>query len=261
MPPETTSLVDDLVVTGVVPSSGKLILGDNQDLLLEAALVVDLARAGRVTVTGAGVDTRVHVVDAQPVAHPVLREALAWLHATTGPPGAQDLAELEAAGWVTRRVVGWIADRQGSGATLSGAFQGFKARDRVRAHLLSTGTLVARDRRVLGMRLLRRYRVHPPERREDLVVDLREVLLGEREPDQRTGPLLGLLGVANLFASSLNGAAHLARWAPRPRREEASERAHQLARTDGDVDGVRAVIEAVEVIIDERNEKRANSGS
>jgi hypothetical protein len=191
----------------------------------------------------------------------VRRDALRWLDRLYGPPSQSDLAELEAAGWLTRKVVGRMLERQEPGAKLSEAFRGFRAHRRTLDHLVSSGTLAPRPRRLPRFLSAQRYDVAPAAGRDQRVADLRAVLLDRREPDPRSAHLLGLLGAANLFASTLNGSAHLARWAPRPQRSEADARAKELADLAWGDEHVSTALTAAGAVIQERNARSASSGS
>jgi hypothetical protein len=249
-------LAEDLVLAGLDPAArGRIMLGPWPDVLVDAATIIDLVRAGRVAVTGEGKNTRVVVVDPRPVEQPVLREALGWLVDVHAPPTAADHAELEAAGWLTKKIIGLAGDWTEPGEKLSKALSGHYARRRLLEHMVSSGLITTSEHRTLGLRPKPRHTPTPLAQRDQLVADLRAVLLDGREPNQRTGPLISLLSLSNLAARTVDGAANTASWGSWKRRREMNQRASVIAQAEWDADGfVRATIAGTGAHLSKLNE-------
>lgn len=195
----------DLAVVALDPVSGASRLGSHAEAILGGAALKDLLLAGRLAVQGEGRRARVAVVDTTPVGSPVLDQALA-------------------------RLVGHRPQRPGTAATRLG-----KGLPRlVHTDLVARGLLEDRSRTILGVLPLRRYAALPQAGRDALVADVRAVLLGEREPDERSGSLAALLGAAKLVKLVV----------PRDRRKEAEKRAKTLTEGAWASEAIRAAVKA-----------------
>lgn len=195
----------DLALVALDPVSGASHLGSHAEAILGGAALNDLLIAGRLAVAGEGRKARITVVDTTPVGSPVLNQALA-------------------------RLAGRRPLRPGDAATRLG-----KGLPRVvHTHLVTRGLVEDRSRTLLGVLPLRRYAVLPQADRGALVADVRAVLLGEREPDERSGSLAALLGAGKLVKHVV----------PRERRREAEKRAKTLTEGAWASEAIRAAVKA-----------------
>lgn len=199
--------VSDLALLALDPTTGRSRLGSHAAIVLGGAALNDLLRAGRLEVTGRGKKARVAVVDPAPVGTAYLDEGLARL-ARRRPLLARD-----------------AVTRLGKGLPRAALEQ-----------LAAEGLVEARPAKVLGLFPTTRYAALPQARRDELAAGVREVLLGEREPDERLGTLGALLGAARLVKLAV----------PRARRKEAAKRAKELAEGEWASEAVRAAVKASE---------------
>lgn len=200
--------VSDLALIALDPASGKSRLGSHAEIVLGGGALNDLLLAGRLEVSGTGKKARVTVVDPTPVGTAYLDGALARLVARRKSLLARD---------AVNRL----------GKKLPGQVHG----------ALAAGRLVeARHSRVLGVFPTTRYVVLPQAGRDELVDGVRAVLLGEREPDERSGSLAALVGAARLVKLVV----------PKRRRKEAEKRAKKLTEGAWASEAVRAAVKASE---------------
>jgi hypothetical protein len=198
----------DLALVALDPVRARPRLGSYAEIILGGAAFHDLLLAERVAVTGEGRKARVTVLDPSPVGTAYLDRALERL--------ARRTRELRPRDAVARL--------------------GKKLPKAVYASLVADGLVEARPHRILGVVPSTRYAALPQARRDDLVAGVRAVLLGEREPDERSGALGALVGAARLV--------HLV--VPKGRRKEATKRAKTLAEGDWASEAVRAAVKAAE---------------
>lgn len=200
--------VSDLALLTLDPATGARRLGSYGEIMLGGAGLNDLLLAGRLEVTGEGKKARVLVVDQTPVGIAYLDQALARLSWQRKPRRAADS--------VTRL--------------------GKKLPRAAYEALAGDGVLEARSAKVLGLFPTTRYAVRPEARRDELADGVRAVLLGEREPDERLGPLAALLGAGG----------QVKRVVPKGRRREAAKRAKALTEGVWASEAVRAAVKASE---------------
>jgi hypothetical protein len=155
------SLARDAVIAAIDPDSGKI--WNNAAFAVPAALLVELAREGRLDVSGTGRKARVTLRDATPLGDPELDDALMAIG--SGVFG-QKVTRLVDVVPKTHQLV---------------------------ARLVDDGLIVEESRRRLGMFTVRRYRPAPSAGRDELVARLRSALLGESIPDERTALLISVL--------------------------------------------------------------------
>jgi hypothetical protein len=173
---------------------------------LGGALVAELALAKRIRIEG----DAVVVTDPTPTGDELADELLAGLVEANG-------RSLDPPGWLSR--------------------VGMQASPRVHDSLLGAGlvTVEAGDRS--WMLVVRKPdRIRPTPAGEEPRRRLREVLLGERDPDPRTAVLAGLASACDLVKLHV----------PRDARREANERAAALAEGQAMPDAVGEAIEAAQ---------------
>lgn len=172
MTQRTLSLAEQLTLVAVDDTSGA-VRGDNLDLGLSGALLVQLALAGRVDV----VDSRVVVTDPTPTADPLPDEALARIG--TDKP---------------RKPVYWVSHLQKG------------VRQRVLDRLVDAGVLERHDSKVLGLFPRHRYPERDAGPETDVRARLDDAVLHGQNPDESTSALIGLLHAAGLRSMAFPGA-------------------------------------------------------
>lgn len=188
------AVAEEIVLIAIDPIRGRSMFGASAaDPVVGGAVLVDLVVAGRCGVEGPAKKARVHVLGTTPVGSPVHDRGLSRLR----------VGRTQAASRVVPRL--------GKGAHAG-----------VLAALVAQGSLGATRRKRLGIIPVTRYDVPDPARRDALVADVRRVLAGEVEPDERTGPLVGLASAGGLVK-------HLV---PRDHRRAAVRRAKAIAKGD-----------------------------
>ncbi|MEO6880215.1 MAG: GPP34 family phosphoprotein [Mycobacteriaceae bacterium] len=172
MSQSTLSLAEQLTLVAVDDTSGA-VRGDNLDLGLSGALLVQLALAGRIDV----VDSSVVVTDPTPTGDPLPDEALARIGADK--PRKPDY---------------WVSHLQKG------------VRQQVLDRLVDAGVLERHDSKVLGLFPRHRY----PERNAGPETAVRarldDAVLHGQAPDETTSALVGLLHAVGLRAAAFPGA-------------------------------------------------------
>lgn len=163
------SLVRDVLLVVLQPDRGKT--GTYTDLLVAAALLVELSREGRLDVRGEGKQVRVTVRDTTPLGDEDLDDAL--LSVRSGMLGDKASRLLQFLPPTTEQVLGRMAD---------------------------DGLVDAQTSTRMGMFTVHRYYPTPASDREDLTQRLRRVLLGESAPDERTALLVSILAAGASIA-------------------------------------------------------------
>lgn len=187
-------LAADLTLIAIDPANGKSLLGATEsDPVTGGAALVDLVLAERCEVQGEGRKARVRLIDATPVGDAALDHALSRVK-----PARDHKASS-------------LVPRIGKGT-----------RALLLEQLVGDGALVARRGKVLGLFPAVRYDVADPDRRDLLVTGVTRVLVGHAEPDDVTGPLIGLLSAGNVVKKIVTG----------PERATAVRRAKSIAKGD-----------------------------
>ncbi|MDQ6525397.1 GPP34 family phosphoprotein [Nocardioides sp. LHD-245] len=186
------TVAGDLVLITTDPVSGRSLLGGTEtDPVVGGALLVDLVLAGRCAVVGPPKRARVRVVTTTPVGSAAHDGALARLR-----PGRDVKAAT-------------VVPRLGKGA-----------RQRLLGQLVAEEALAPRREKVLWVFTTTRYDVVDIARRDALLAPVLAVLLGRAEPDEVTGPLVGLLSSGGAVPRLVGG----------PDRRAAVRRAKDVAR-------------------------------
>lgn len=199
-------LLDD--ESGKIPAS--LVAVDKG---LAGAVLVELAMLGVADVAGEGDAVkpgRIVVRDGPGAEHPVLLAALGTLREKEGRKPDQVLGTL-AKGLRDRLVDGLVAD----------------------------GVLRREKHKVLGLFPTRRLPAADPAHQAKVRADIRAVLLGDREPDQRTGPLIGLLSALDAVTKVVDV----------PDKRTANKRAKEIAKGQWAAAAVRKAVAAVHATI------------
>ncbi|MCX6400197.1 MAG: GPP34 family phosphoprotein [Propionibacteriales bacterium] len=182
----------DLTLVALDPATGKSLLGSTEsEPVTGGAALVDLVLAERCTVEGEGRKARVRLVDATPLGDVALDHALSRIK-----PGRDHKASS-------------LVPRIGKGT-----------RALVLDQLVAEGALAARREKVLGLVPVVRHDVVGSGRRDLLVAGVVAVLLGQAEPNDATGPLIGLLWAGNVIKRIVTG----------PERPAARKRAKVISR-------------------------------
>lgn len=158
-----TTLAEDLALLLVDPATGKPVVdGTAFDRAIGGALLLDLAVAGRVAVTGSGAKARIAAIGG-PTGDPLLEAAS------------------ERLGTKERRAAAAV-ERLSS-----------KLRPATFARLVAAGTLEEEKGRVLGVIPTTTWRFTDPAPRTALQRGVAAVLTGKAEPDERQAGLVSLL--------------------------------------------------------------------
>lgn len=183
------STAEDLVSIAVDPSTGRVGLG-RSGRALGGALLLDLARASAITVTGTSAGARVEVDPSADLGDPILRAAHQRLR-IHGLEGEQPQ------NWRERLFLKWFDRRNAKPLKIGEACSRLngehldvpagEVRREVLERLTTSGALEA------GTHQIDRYTTSRPAPRDELRTELQAVLRGEQAPDQRTGPLVALL--------------------------------------------------------------------
>lgn len=211
-----TLLAEDVLLLVLDDETGARTLdGTRTDLVMGGALLLDLALAGRVELTRDGpwwAREQVGVVDAAPLADPLLDEALATVAAR--PRSSQDLVA-----------------RLGKGV-----------RARLLERLESRGVIERRSDTVLGLFPRTRWPA-TDSRPEQAVRDrLHEVLVVGVTPDERSGALVALLLAVDKAHSVLPGLDSRERRAVKTRAQTVAEGAWAA-------DAVRSAVQAMQAAV------------
>ncbi|MCR1783354.1 GPP34 family phosphoprotein [Nocardioides carbamazepini] len=186
------TVAGDLVLITTDPLSGRSLLGSTEtDPVVGGALLVDLVLAERCEVVGPPKRARVRVLTTTPLGSAVHDRALAGLR-----PGHDARAAT-------------VVPRLGKGA-----------RRRVLDQLAAEEAVAPRREKVLGVFSRTRYDVVDIARRDAVLAPVLAVLLGRAEPDEATGPLVGLLSSGGAVSKLVAG----------PDRRAAVRRAKDVAR-------------------------------
>ena len=205
------SITADLVVITTDPDSGKSRLGTTQtDAVVGGAILVDLIALGRIDLVGEGRRARAVVLDASPVPDRVAEAAFARVR-DRKPMKPRDL--------VTKL--------------------GKRAKLAQYDALVAAGVLQAREVKVAGLFPRRRYSLSRPTERATLLASVRGVLLEGAEPDERTGPIVGLLSAADLLGVVVG----------KPDLKQAKTRAAAVSEGDWASQGVRDAIRAAQTAV------------
>jgi hypothetical protein len=165
------SITGDLIVITTDPESGKSRLGTTQaDAVVGGAILLDLIALGRIDLAGEGRKARAVVIDASPVPDWIAEAAFARVR-DRRPMKPRDLVT-----------------KLGKGAKVAQ----YDA-------LVASGVLQAREVKVAGLFPRRRHSLLRPTERAALLASVRSALLEGAEPDERTGPIVGLLSAADLL--------------------------------------------------------------
>ena len=151
----------DAVLVMLRPSKGEV--WDEADMVVAAALLVELTHLGRLAVTGSGQALEVAVEDATPVGDELLDEALR----TVG----------ERPGRVTKLV------------------RRLPTSDRVLQRLVAEGAVTVDSERKWGLKTVERHRPTPGAGREALVAMTKESVFGAMPPDARSAMLVSVLAI------------------------------------------------------------------
>ncbi len=166
-------LAQQAFLAAINPATGKR-WNNNANYVVAAALMLELAYEGRITVSGTGRKARYTVLDSGPLGVLELDSALSGLDA--GGVGRT----------VARNVVLLPTD------------------DQLSKRLVTEGLLVEETGRTLGVLPTRRLRPTPDAGRDEVIARVRAALLGESVPDDRTALLIAALGLGTptkLFVS------------------------------------------------------------
>lgn len=159
----------DLTLMSIDPATGKNLLGSTEsEPVTGGAALVDLVLAERCDVAGEGRQARVRLVGDAPLGDAALDHALSLIKPDRDHKPAS------------------LVPRIGKGT-----------RALVLDQLVAEGALAPRRERVLGLVRVVRYDVVDSARRDALVAMVMRVLLDHAEPDDTTGPLIGLLWAGN----------------------------------------------------------------
>lgn len=202
------STAGDLLLLTTDPDTGRPGIGTTEaDAVLGGAILYDLLALDRFMLVGAGRTAKVTVADTTPVTDPALQAAFAR-----------------------------VRDRKPSKAEHVVTRLGKDARRNLYAALADDGAVRARDEKLLGLFPLTRHDVVDRARRSDLLGRVQEVLLHDREPDDETGPLVGLLSAGNLVKLVVD----------KPDRRQARKRAAEVAEGDWASAGVKKAIQSAQ---------------
>lgn len=182
----------DLTLIAIDPATGKSLLGSTEsEPVTGGSALVDLVLAERCTVEGEGRKARVRLVSATPLGDAALDHALSRIK-----PDRDHKASS-------------LVPRIGKGT-----------RALVLDQLVAEGALTPRHEKVLGLVPVVRYDVVDSGRRDALVAGVVGVLMGQAEPDDATGPLIGLLWAGNVIKHLVTG----------PERSAAKKRAKAISK-------------------------------
>ncbi len=184
-------IATDLALITIDPHAGRNLLGpSDSDAVFGGAVLVDLALAGRVETTGSGATARVSLTNAGPMPDDALDRALVRLKPRSIPRAS----------------------------TLVPRF-GKAARARLLKHLIAARAIRARTHKILGVFPVTRHAVIDEARRQELSRAVTDVLAGDVDPDDSTGPLIALLSVGDVVTALV----------PPSERKPAVQRAKKIA--------------------------------
>ena len=202
------STAADLLLLATDPESGRPGIGmTERDAVLGGAILYDLVTLGRLRLEGEGRKARVTVADPSPVPDPALELAFAR-----------------------------VRDRRPSKAQSIVTRLGKNAQKHLYQELAERGAVRAGDAKLLGIIPLTRHDVLDQARRSELLERVRGALLHGQDPDDETGPLIGLLSAGNLVKLVVD----------RPDRRRAKKRAAEIAKGDWASEAVRTAIQSAQ---------------
>lgn len=200
------TIAADLVLISVDPDSGRSLLGPSEsDPVVGGAVLVDLVLAERCAIEGVGKKARVRLVDPRPIGSAPHDKALERVRPDKAPRASSVVPKL---GRGTRTL---LLDQ-----------------------LVTEGALGATPEKVLRIFPSTRHHVVDHGRRDALVATVLRVLRGEEDPDEATGPLVGLLSAGNAIR----------RLVPKEERKAAVRRGREIARGEWSGAAAQAAITA-----------------
>ncbi|VXB81146.1 GOLPH3/VPS74 family protein [Nocardioides sp. AX2bis] len=155
-------LARQALLAAISPATGRR-WNNNARYVVAAAVLLELAHEGRISVAGAGRKARYRVLDSAPLGDPDLDSALRGL------------------------------DAGGVGRTVARNVGLLPRDDQVATRLVAEGLLLEGTGRTLGVIPSRRLDPTPAAGRDEVVARVRAALLGESVPDDRTALLLAAL--------------------------------------------------------------------
>ncbi|MEW5632143.1 GPP34 family phosphoprotein [Streptomyces hydrogenans] len=173
----TITLAEELMLLSLDDESGETKERQSAAWAVAGGILLDLALAGRVSVTGG----RAAVADASPTGEPLLDGRLALLAEWAGRRGRAP------------KVTEWLTKDQA------------KAPAATLARLCERGLVVEERRRVLGVFPVRRYPEADGSAERELRERLRAVVLDGGAPDERTAGLIALVHGAKLHRLAFPG--------------------------------------------------------
>ena len=201
----------DLALITIDPESGRSLLGlSESDAVFGGAILVDLALAGRLDITGSGAKARVRLANADPIADDALDQALVRLKPNLNPKASA------------------LVPRLGKGA-----------RPRLVEQLIAERAVRARTHKVLGLFPVTRHTVIDQGRRQEIAGAVVDVLTGRTDPDDATGPLIALMSVGNVVKQVV----------PPSERKTAVRRAKKIAEGEWAGAASKAAIDAANTAV------------
>lgn len=203
----TITLAEEITLLSLDDESGEAKERQAASWAVAGGILLDLALAGRVSVTGG----RLAVTDPSPTGEPLLDERLAQIAAWAGKRAKAP------------KVADWLAKDQ------------TKAPAATVARLCERGLVVEERHRVLGLFPVRRYPEADGSAERELRERLRAVVLDGAAPDERTVGLIALVHGAKLHRLAFPG---------EPRKEIAAK-LEKLADGAWAAEGVREAIKSM----------------
>ncbi|MFE9040406.1 GPP34 family phosphoprotein [Streptomyces sp. NPDC007818] len=200
----TITLAEEITLLSLDDESGEAKERQAASWAVAGGILLDLALAGRVSVTGG----RLAVTDGSPTGEPLLDERLGLITAWAGKRAKAP------------KVADWLTKDQA------------KAPAATVARLCERGLVVEEKHRVLGLFPVRRYPEADGSAERELRERLRAVVLDGAAPDERTAGLIALVHGAKLHRLAFPG---------EPRKEIAA-RLEKLADGEWAAEGVREAI-------------------
>ncbi|MFD8009081.1 GPP34 family phosphoprotein [Streptomyces sp. NPDC058955] len=207
----TITLAEEIALLSLDDESGEAKERQAASWAVAGGILLDLAFAGRVSVSGG----RLAVTDESPTGEPLLDERLAQITAWAAKRGRAP------------KVTEWLTRDQA------------KAPAATVARLCERGLVVEEKHRVLGLFPVRRYPEADGSAERELRERLRAVVLDGAAPDERTAGLVALVHGAKLHRLAFPG---------EPRKEVAARMA-ELAEGQWATDGVREAIRNMQAAV------------
>lgn len=182
----------DAVVVMLSPTKGTL--WSHANLVVAAALLVELTRLGRLTVTGSQQQLEVAVHDPTPVGDDLLDEALRTVGAADGPIRVTKVITM------------------------------LPTSDQVLDRLVAEGAVTEESDRKFGLFKVQRHRPTPAAGRDALRSTVRAAFKGETEPDSRSVMLFSVVDIGPNLRGGL----------PSERRPEVARQAYAIRDTIGE---------------------------